>query len=222
VTATNRADISAVQRNPSDTDYADWIEPLSTIGPGHDDALRRLHELLLRAARHQVTQMYGRLAALGAVRVEELVNQAADEAMVALLRQLPSFEGRSRFTTWAYKFGILHAAVEVRRSMWRHRDVTLDGAPDQYAKGISPEQFSEARDFSDAVSGAIDEALTAHQRRVMIALLVDEVPIDVLADRLGTTRNALYKTVHDARGRLRTHLTITGYLTARPSAEVQS
>jgi RNA polymerase sigma-70 factor (ECF subfamily) len=222
MTATNRVEITDVQPTQADADYADWVEPLSTVGPRHEDALRRLHGLLLRAARHQVAQMYGQLPSVGTTRIEDLVHQAADEAMVALLRKLPGFEGRSRFTTWAYKFGILHAAVEVRRNLWRHRDVTLDGVPDRFATGISPEQFSEARDLSSAVSGAIHEVLTAHQRKVVIALLVDEVPIDVLADRLGTTRNALYKTVHDARGRLRKHLTVTGYLTVGTSAEVES
>jgi RNA polymerase sigma-70 factor, ECF subfamily len=197
-----------------------WVELLSTPGPGHEDALHRLHQLLLRAARHQVSQMYGRLPAVGGVRVDELINQAADEAMVAVLRNLADFQGRSSFSTWAYKFGILHAAVEVRRNMWRHRDVTLEGLPDPLATNTSPEQFSEARDFSDAVSAAIDRELSAHQRQVVIALLVDQVPIDVLAERLGTTRNALYKTVHDARRRLRRHLTSIGYLNAPTSLEV--
>jgi RNA polymerase sigma-70 factor, ECF subfamily len=198
-----------------------WVESLSgPPGPGHDDALRRLHKLLLRAARHQVSQMYGRLPLVGGVRIEELINQAADEAMVAVLRNLSDFEGRSSFSTWAYKFGILHAAVEVRRSMWRHREVTLEGLPDPLSTGTSPEQFSEGRDFSEAVSDAIDRILSVHQRQVVIALLVDGVPIDVLADRLGTTRNALYKTVHDARRRLRRHLTSIGYLPAATSLEV--
>lgn len=222
MTATNRAEIAGAQPTLSDADYVDWIEPLSTAGPGHEDALRRLHGLLLRAVRHQVAQMYRQIPPVGAARIEELVNQAADEAMVALLRKLPSFEGRSRFTTWAYKFGILHAAVEVRRSLWRHREIPLDGVPERFAKEISPEHFSEAHDFSCAVRDAIDKVLTAHQRKVVIALLVDEVPIDVLADRLGSTRNALYKTVYEARGRLRKHLTINGYLTATPFTEVES
>jgi RNA polymerase sigma-70 factor (ECF subfamily) len=140
--------------------------------------------------------------------------------MVAVLRNLSDFEGRSNFTTWAYKFGILHAAVEVRRNMWRHRDVTLEGLPDPLSTGTSPEQFSEARDLSDAVSDAIDRVLSVHQRQVVVALLVDEVPIDVLADRLGTTRNALSKTAHDARRRLRRHLTSGRYLNETTSLEV--
>lgn len=221
MTATERPEV--VDRKPSRSDPISdaWVEMLSgPPGAGHDDALRRLHQLLLRAARHQVSQMYRRMPLVGGVRVDELINQAADEAMVAVLRNLSNFEGRSSFSTWAYKFGILHAAVEVRRNMWRHRDVTLEGLPDPPSAGTSPELFSEARDLSDAVSDAIDRVLSAHQRQVVIALLVDEVPIDVLADRLGTTRNALYKTVHDARTRLRRHLTSIGYLNTPTSSEV--
>jgi RNA polymerase sigma-70 factor (ECF subfamily) len=131
-----------------------------------------------------------------------------------VLGKLSTFEGRSRFTTWAYKFGILQSAVEVNRSLWRHRDVPLDGLPDPPATDASPEEISEAADFCAAVTAAIEQTLTDHQRRVVLALLVDEVPIDVLAERLGTSRNALYKTLHDARRRLRAHLTATGYLAA--------
>ena len=57
--------------------------------------------------------------------LEDLAQQAADDALVAVLRQLGTFEGRSRFTTWAYKFGVLHAGVAVRRQAWRHREVPL-------------------------------------------------------------------------------------------------
>jgi hypothetical protein len=88
--------------------------------------------------------------------------------------------------------------------MWRHREVNLDLLPDPPSPGASPEQFAQAGDFSAAVGAAIDSSLTAHQRRVVLALLVEDVPVDVLADRLGTTRNALYKTLHDARVQPRT------------------
>lgn len=205
---------------PENTVREDWVELLSTPGPGHADALARLHGLLLRAARYQVSAMYGRMPAIGAARRDDLANQAADEAMVAVLGKLSTFQGRSRFTTWAYKFGILSAAVEVRRSMWRNREVPLELLPEPAAAGHSPEQLAEAADFSEAVSHAITHTLTVHQRRVVLALIVDDVPIDVLAERLGTNRNALYKTLHDARGRLRRYLSETGYLAASTSKGV--
>lgn len=196
----------------AERDGAEWVMLLSSPGPGHEAALSELHALLLRACRHQIAHMAGYLSGMGSARVDELVNQAADEAMIAVLGRLGSFEGRSRFTTWAYKFGILHAAVEARRNLWRHRDVDLTSVPEQPSRWASPEDAAEGSALSAAVQAAIREALTAHQRRVVVALLIDEVPIDVLADRLGTTRNALYKTLHDSRARLRRHLAAAGFL----------
>jgi RNA polymerase sigma-70 factor (ECF subfamily) len=197
------------------TANAEWLARLTYCGPVRDEAVARLHGLMVRAARHQVHRM-GAAQALGAARCEEIVLSAADEATVSVLGRLDTFEGRSRFTTWAFKFGILHAGVEVRRAAWSHWEIDLDGAQesaaDTRANGPSPEGYAETRDLADAVTRAISEVLTPHQRRVAVALLVEEVPIDVLADRLGTTRNALYTTLHDARKRLREHLRSSGYL----------
>ena len=194
----------------------DWVAELTATGPVRDDALRRLHALLLRAARFQVSRMSAMRAAVGAAQVDDVINLAADEAMVAVLGKLATFEGRSRFTTWAYKFAVLQAAVELRRHAWSHREVPLDAAPPLVEPRPSPDEYAEGAEFAAAVRDAIDRVLTPHQRRIALALIVDEVPIDVLADRLGTNRNALYKTLHDARGRLREHLAGQGYPT-RPT-----
>ena len=64
----------------------------------------------------------------------------------------------------------------------------------------------------DAVRDAIAEALTPQQRAVLVAIALNGVPIDVLAERLGTTRGALYKTLHDARRKLRARLGERGLL----------
>ncbi|MEO8518121.1 MAG: sigma-70 family RNA polymerase sigma factor [Dermatophilaceae bacterium] len=189
-----------------------WVEALSIPGPGQDHAMNRLHEMMLRASRHQVRRMRSALAGVGDERLEEIANQAADEAMMTLLTKLHTFQGRSRFTTWAYKFAILQCATEVRRFAWAHREVELDDLTHVQEASPSPASYIEAADLASAVRRAIDVALTPHQRRITIALLIDEVPIDVLAQRLGTNRNALYKTVHDARTRLRTHLIASGHL----------
>jgi len=197
-----------------DAEPENWVAVLSTPGHGQDQAMSRLHEMMLRASRHQVGRMRSSLAGVGNERLEEIANQAADEAMMAVLTKLSTFEGRSRFTTWAYKFAILQCATEVRRYAWQHREVELDDLIDLGDRGPSPASYAEAADLASAVRAAIDVALTPHQRRITVALLVDEVPIDVLAHRLGTNRNALYKTVHDARTRLRAHLISTGHLAA--------
>jgi RNA polymerase sigma-70 factor (ECF subfamily) len=134
--------------------------------------------------------------------------------LTVLLSKLHTFQGRSRFTTWAYKFALLQAATEVRRQTWAGREVSLDDAQLWCDSDAGPEQHAEATDLARAVAAAMHDALTPYQRRIAIALLVDEVPIDVLADRLGTTRGALYKTLHEARSRLRSHLSGTGHLPA--------
>jgi RNA polymerase sigma-70 factor, ECF subfamily len=191
----------------------DWIAELTSDGPVREEALRRLHALLLRGARSQVSRMSAMRAMVGAAQVEDIITLAADEAMVAVLGKLATFEGRSRFTTWAYKFAVLQAAVELRRQAWSRREVPLEAAPPLIERRPSPDQYVEGAELAAAVRAAIDRVLTPHQRRIALALIVDEVPIDVLADRLGTNRNALYKTLHDARGRLRAQLALEGYLT---------
>ena len=190
----------------------DWVAALSTPGPEQAEAMRRLHQLLLRAARGQVQRMPAMLGGGGPALVEELANQAADEAMMAVLAKLGTFEGRSRFTTWAYKFAILQAATDVRRRFWRDRHLPFEGLELIPDPGASCVQYVEAADLASAVRAGIAQHLSPHQRRVLLALVVDEIPVDVLADRLGTTRNALYKTVHDARKRLRAYLRATGHL----------
>ena len=206
MTAVGRGLVPAVE------DPVDWPTALSLPGPAQDIALRRLHALMVRAARHQVWRMRGMLPGVDTVTCEDLANSAADEALTALLGKLDTFEGRSRFTTWAYKFAILQAATEVRRHAWAKREVHLEDADLWSDTGAGPEQHVEASDLARAVAEAMRVALTPYQRKIAVALLVDQVPVDVLAERLSTTRGALYKALHEARGRLRAHLAATGHL----------
>ncbi|HEY3530799.1 MAG TPA: sigma-70 family RNA polymerase sigma factor [Nocardioides sp.] len=192
----------------------DWVAALSMPGPEQERAIRELHGLLVYAARRQVHRMGGGPGRHGGAVADELANQAADEALVAILGKLHTFEGRSRFTTWAYKFAVLHAANAVRAAAWRGREIQLEGLELVADRSPEPGQYAEAAALADTVRGLLETELSPYQRRVVIALLVDEVPIDVLADRLGTNRNALYKTLHDARSKLRRRLDALGYLAA--------
>jgi RNA polymerase sigma-70 factor (ECF subfamily) len=189
-----------------------WASELKGSGPAGHVAQRNLHDLLLRATRHQVWRLRHQLPGAGAGDLEDLAQQAADDALVAVLAKLDNFEGRSRFSTWVYKFGLLHAGVAVRRQAWRHREVTLPDTLDSFDPASSPEAIAQANDLSREVRDLVANGLTPHQRRVTLALLVEQVPIDVLAERLGTNRNALYKTLHDARQRLHAGLIESGHL----------
>ena len=209
---------AARERAIADVVERDWVGDLTSSGRRQEAALRDLHLLMVKAAHHQVRRMRGSLRGVDSGDVTELANGAADDALTLLLSKLDTFEGRSRFTTWAYKFAILQAANEVRRRSWAMVEVTLDDDIHWGTALDGPEAQAEASDLGAALGRAMAEALTSYQRRIAVALLIDLVPIDVLADRLGTTRGALYKTLHVARTRLRAHLTASGHLSAPPTS----
>jgi RNA polymerase sigma-70 factor, ECF subfamily len=191
-----------------------WVEALSEEGVDRDEAIADLHDLLLRAARFEIGR---RRAALSHVRGEEqedLAMQAADDALVAILAKLHTYRGASRFTTWAYKFALLEAGVRVRRRAWQGREVVLEPEswPSFADERSSVESGPETAELLADLQRAVREALTPHQRAVFTALALNEVPIDVLSERMDTTRGALYKTLHDARAKLRAELVAAGHL----------
>ena len=201
------ADIAGSPDTVSDA----WIARLSCSGAERDAAVTELHHLLLRAARFEIRRRKAAFPQLSGADVDDLAWQSADDAIMSILRRLGDFRGNSRFTTWACKFAIVEAGAKVRRHAWRGREIPLtlafwpivaDGAP-------SPHQHAEARDLLWALREEV-ERLTAWQRQVFVAIALNDVPIDVLAERLNTTRGALYKTLHDARRKLRAALAARG------------
>jgi RNA polymerase sigma-70 factor (ECF subfamily) len=198
------------QAGAADAESREWLRGLR----GRDDeAVARLHALLLRAARFEVSRRSAALPHLRGNELDDIATEAADDALMSVLRRLDDFRGDSRFTTWAYKFALLEAAVKLRRRAWQGREIPVETeAVDLFPSSHGgPASEAEQRELLDAVRGAIADVLTVHQRRVLIALAVNGVPIDVLAERLKTNRGALYKTLHDARRKLRSHLEEQGF-----------
>jgi RNA polymerase sigma-70 factor (ECF subfamily) len=185
-----------------------WLAALRAEGPVRDQAVARLHELLLRGARFELARRRAALSHVRGEELEDIATQAADDALMAVLRKLDDFRGASRFTTWAYKFALLEAGVRLRRRAWQDREVVLEPEtwPAFADSGASPQRELEQAELLAALQRAVANALTAHQREVFAALALNGVPIDVLAERLDTTRGALYKTLHDARRKLRAEL----------------
>jgi RNA polymerase sigma-70 factor (ECF subfamily) len=183
-------------------------EELRPGAPARDLAIERLHTLLLRGARFEVARRRPSLPHLREDEFEEIALEAADDAAVSVLRRLEEFRGESRFTTWAYKFALLEAAVKLRKRAWQGREIPLE--PEEWtglaAGGPSTDATAEQRELLARLQHAIRTSLTPHQRQILVAVALNGVPIDVLADRLNTTRGALYKTLHDARRKLREHL----------------
>lgn len=186
---------------------------LRTSGPGHDEAMGELHAMLLRAARFEIGRRSDMLFHVRGEDIDDLALQAADDAFVAVMAKLDDFRGDSRFSTWAYKFALYEASTRVRRRAWQHREVVI--GPDRWlavADATSGPQAQASRaELLAAIRVLIATELTPRQREVLVALAIDGIPIDVLAERLNSTRNALYKTLHDARRRLRALLAAAGH-----------
>jgi RNA polymerase sigma-70 factor (ECF subfamily) len=198
--------------HPSDAESKRWLRALAGTGHAHDEAVGRLHELLLRAARYEVSRRRVTLPHLRGGDHHDLAEQAADDALVAVLGKLEDFRGESRFTTWAYKFALYEAAVKLRRRAWQDRELPLEPEswPEIASRALSPQEHVAEGELLDALLEAIRDTLSAHQREVLVAITLNGVPIDVLAERLNTTRGALYKTLHDARRKLRARLGAQG------------
>ena len=197
-----------------DPESAEWLGALSGTGPRREAALARLHGMLVRIARGEVSRRGPRLRVTGP-ELEDLAYQAAADAMLAITAKITQFRGESRFTTWAYKFVIFEVSAKIGRHFWRHPGVRLDAEdwerlPDRF--GFEPAREAEWRDLLAALRRAVDEQLTQRQRAVFVAIVLNDVPLDTLVLELASNRNAIYKTLFDARRKLRAVLAANGYL----------
>jgi RNA polymerase sigma-70 factor (ECF subfamily) len=183
-------DDEPVARSHED-DSRDWVAVLRGPPAVREPALATLHTLLLRGARFELARRREALTPVPKAELDDLAVRASDHALVAILAKLDGFRGTSRFETWAYKFVLLEIGVEARRRTWQEREVGL---------------VVELPEALGALRDAVEASLTPHERDVFAALALNGVPIDVLAERFGTTRGALYATLHEARRKLRAAL----------------
>jgi RNA polymerase sigma-70 factor, ECF subfamily len=176
----------------------EWLAALR--GPEKEAALADLRVLLVRGLR---AAMRGRMG--GADRsVEDFVH----EALLKILGNLDSFRGESRFTVWAHKICVRTAFAEMRRSRWR--DVSLEDVIDRQGEGalassdpiMDPERATAKSIMLADFRRYMEEDLTEKQRVALLASL-GGMPLDAIADRMDTNRNALYKLLYDARKRLK-------------------
>jgi RNA polymerase sigma-70 factor (ECF subfamily) len=196
-----------------DRDSELWVAGLRRGHPRHDETVAKLHGVLLRIAHHELARRRGQLESIGGPEFDDLAQQAADDALMSILGKLDEFRGRSRFTTWAYKFVMFEVSGKVARHVWRrhppsHQELDFERLPDHLAPRV--DDRVERREQLDALSSAIDE-LSDRQREVFVAIALNDVPIDVLAMQLGATRNAIYKNLFDARRNLRARMAAAGH-----------
>jgi RNA polymerase sigma-70 factor (ECF subfamily) len=197
-----------------DAEAADRLRRLSGGDRLRHEGEVELDARLVRIALAEVSRRSAGTPVNGPV-LTDLAYQAADDAMLAILAKLADFRGVSRFVTWAYRFVILEVSSKLGRHCWRNPPVALDAGQWEllpHRPGIDPARQAEAAAVLAEVRRVVDEELTAHQRRVFAAIVVDGIPLDALAARLGVPRNALYKVVFDARRKIRRALAANGYV----------
>ena len=184
----------------------DWAGRLRGDTQTRETALEELRVILLRGMSHSLSKRGG-----GEAFAEDVVQ----EALLKIVNSLDSFEGRSRFTTWAMTIATRIGISELRR---RHfKDVSLDqitGEDDlkfELAVDSAPtaDQDADRNELLTQFRGLIDSQLSEKQRKVMQAAL-SGMPIEEIATRMDSNRNAIYKVFHDARKKLRTGLESLG------------
>ena len=191
-----------------------WVEQLHADHPRHEDAAAKLHDVLQRAAFHELRRRRGQLPGLSGPEFDDVAQQCADDAMMKILGHVDEFQGLSRFTTWAYKFVVFEVSNKVARHAWQHhppspQELTWDHLPDTLTQ--RPGDLAERREQIEALSDAIEHELTPRQREVFVAIALNDVSIDVLSLELGSNRNAIYKNLFDARRKLRACLAAAGH-----------
>lgn len=198
-----------------------WLRQLQSEGEQQAEAIGNLRQLLLRAALYTFARNLSDLEHRTREEVFALAEDCAQEALIAVLQKLDTFRGESRFTTWVYKFAVNKALETARRERWKDRaiDPNLEEtATDEWAKDV-PSQADNPGDAAiqseiwQIIQRVICEDLTDRQRQVVKLMFFDEIPMDVVTERLHTNRNAVYKMLHDARKRIRDRLQERGFST---------
>ncbi|MCC7205817.1 MAG: RNA polymerase sigma factor [Anaerolineae bacterium] len=197
-----------------------WLADLRGDGPAQEQALTDLRARLQRGIYFYLSHERSDLADLAPDELNHMAEDFAQEATLRVLENLDSFRGDSQFTTWATKVAVRIAISELRRA--RYRDFSLDSlAGDGDLRETDtmlvnstpparPETATEKAEALEGIQRALSDVLTPRQRAALEALFLEGVPLDIVADRLETNRNALYKLVFDARRKLRNHLAEQG------------
>jgi RNA polymerase sigma-70 factor, ECF subfamily len=199
----------------------EWLHDLRESGSAQENAITDLQGILLRAVLFFFNRNTSYFHGVARDDILQLAEDCAQDALIAVLNHLPDFRGDSKFTTWAYKFGINTALIASRRARWK--DVSLDHLVSA-ADGIFPTWIIEAEltmaapdqsalqsEVRHVIQDIFEHDLTDKQRRVLSLMVLHEVPMDVVVEDLNTNRNAIYKLLHDARRKLKSGLQARGF-----------
>ena len=198
----------------------EWLQDLSSSGDGQSAAIEDLRNALLRAALYTFQGQLGSLDQFSQQDIQQLAEDCAQEALVSILNHLSEFRGESKFLTWAYKFAVNIGLAKAHREQWKGKSLDdLEDNPifshwplvEDPAK-TDPELAVMRGEIWTVLRATIKDELTEKQRLVLKWMVFDEVPMDVIVQRLGTNRNAVYKLLHDSRLKLKRSLMAQGII----------
>jgi RNA polymerase sigma-70 factor, ECF subfamily len=191
-----------------------WLADLRSEGSTRAEALSDLRERLERGLFYYLSHDRSDLSDRSSEEIQQMAQDFAQDALLKVIDNLDTFRGESMFVTWASKIAARVAISELRRA--RYRDYSLDYLtaegevmPSITSLAISPEDSPQPEDVTERadvlsqIDDALEHALTDRQRSALMAVAVEGIPIEEVAERMNTNRNALYKLLHDARKRLR-------------------
>jgi len=188
----------------------DWLTDLHAAGEQRETALSDLHAIIIAGLPYALSKWI----LPEDPRFSALVEEVTQETILRTIAKLDTFEGRSQFTTWVHTIAVRIALSELRRAKWR--EVSLDemqqgNDPEDEARempdqGQSVEKSIEIKEMMHMLQQVMQHELNDKQRKGLMAVAVQGMPLEEVARRMGTERNALYKLLHDARLKLKKHL----------------
>ena len=195
----------------------EWLQDLQASNELRSEALADLGARLTRGLKYYLMNDRSDLGERSVEEIQQMAQDFAQDALLKVLDNLDTFRGESMFITWATKIAARVAISELRRA--RYKDYSLEHLtaegevmPSITSLAISPgagprpEAYTERREILDKVDEALTTALTERQRTALMAIAIDRIPIDVVAEKMETNRNALYKLLHDARLKLKNYM----------------
>lgn len=199
----------------------EWLHDLKAGGPEQEAAITDLRDLLLRAALYFFSRNLGDFESNSRDEILQRAEDCAQDALIAVMDRLPDFRGDSKFTTWAYKFAINKALMAARGERWKGvslEELVTAGEKNFYAWVLedksgraAPEELAMQDEVRSMIREVIEHELTDKQRQVLVLMVFHEVPMDEVVRHLDTNRNAVYKTLHDARRKIKNRLQARGF-----------
>ena len=199
----------------------EWLHDLNASGEAQDAAIADLRNLLLRAALYCFSRNLGDFRGLNHDEILQRAEDCAQDALIALMKHLQDFRGDSKFTTWAYKFAINMALMTARRERWKgvsldelsflDNGTVFEWAMQDNTARLVPDRSAMQDEVQEIIQEVIEHDLTNKQRRVLLMMVFNDVPMDEVVRRLNTNRNAIYKMLHDARRKLKSSLQARGF-----------